>query len=398
MGVRIKDQATDTALATGDYVIVDSESEGTRKYDLGSLESRVKDLESAEESGLTNQEKSLILTLFSKAAYAEADAKSTYDTLEGLWRVVYRTITYNLTNCISSSSVTSVENGKPYSTSLSAQSGFTITTAAVTMGGTDVTASYYNNGSISIPQVTGDVVITASASKALASITATYTQSGTVYDTASLDDLKSDLVVTANYSDSTSETVTGYTLSGTLTAGTSTVTVSYGGKTATFNVTVTHYVAPPIYQLTVSDRYTYSSNDNIIGASAGNRLIHTTGSNSRLAYIMLDGVMRAGRQSLVYWLPVQAGDTYTFKLKNITYEGNTDASNKFASAFKDESDVSIIVISSIAIPSTGDGTVADQEITGTISADANLILYSWVYRAVKISYDIELYINDVRYV
>jgi len=74
----------------------------------------------------------------------------------------------------------------------------------------------------------------------LVSITAVYTQSGTVYDTSSLDDLKPDLVVTANYSDSTSETVTTYTLSGTLAVGTSTITVSYGGETASFSVTVTH--------------------------------------------------------------------------------------------------------------------------------------------------------------
>jgi hypothetical protein len=45
-------------------------------------------------------------------------------------------------------------------------------------------------------------------------------------------------VVTANYSDGTSETVTDYTLSGTLAEGTSVVTVSYGGKTDTFSVTV----------------------------------------------------------------------------------------------------------------------------------------------------------------
>lgn len=70
-------------------------------------------------------------------------------------------------------------------------------------------------------------------------ITAVYTQTGTVYDTDSLDDLKSDLVVTAYYIDETSQTVTNYTLSGTLTAGTSTITVSYGGKTDTFTVTVT---------------------------------------------------------------------------------------------------------------------------------------------------------------
>lgn len=74
----------------------------------------------------------------------------------------------------------------------------------------------------------------------LVSISAVYTQSGTVYDTASLDDLKTDLVVTANYDDGTSETVTTYTLSGTLAEGTSTITVTYSAKTTTFNVTVTH--------------------------------------------------------------------------------------------------------------------------------------------------------------
>ena len=73
----------------------------------------------------------------------------------------------------------------------------------------------------------------------LSSISAVYTQSGTVYDNASLDDLKSDLVVTAHYSDSSFETVTSYLLSGTLTAGTSTITVTYEDKTTTFNVTVT---------------------------------------------------------------------------------------------------------------------------------------------------------------
>lgn len=74
----------------------------------------------------------------------------------------------------------------------------------------------------------------------LVSISAVYTQSGTVYDDTSLDSLKNDLVVTALYSDASTEVVpsTSYTLSGTLTTGTSTVTVSYGGKTTTFTVEV----------------------------------------------------------------------------------------------------------------------------------------------------------------
>ena len=74
----------------------------------------------------------------------------------------------------------------------------------------------------------------------LSYITAVYTQSGTVYDTDSLDSLKTNLVVTAHYDNSTSAVVTNYTLSGTLTTGTSIITVTYGGKTTTFSVTVTH--------------------------------------------------------------------------------------------------------------------------------------------------------------
>lgn len=81
----------------------------------------------------------------------------------------------------------------------------------------------------------------------LVSISAVYTQSGTVYSTDSLDSLKADLVVTAHMSDSTTQTVTTYTLSGTLTVGTSTITVSYGGKTTTFNVTVTANILPTGY-------------------------------------------------------------------------------------------------------------------------------------------------------
>lgn len=77
-------------------------------------------------------------------------------------------------------------------------------------------------------------------------ITAVYTQSGVVYDTDSLNDLKADLAVTAYFADGTSEPVTAYTLSGTLEAGTSTITVSYSEKTTTITVSVT---AAPLYAL-----------------------------------------------------------------------------------------------------------------------------------------------------
>lgn len=71
-------------------------------------------------------------------------------------------------------------------------------------------------------------------------ITALFTQgSAVVYDTDSLDSLRQYLTVTAYYEDGTEGVVTTYTLRGTLEVGTSTITVSYGKKTATFDVTVT---------------------------------------------------------------------------------------------------------------------------------------------------------------
>ena len=73
----------------------------------------------------------------------------------------------------------------------------------------------------------------------LVSISAVYTQSGTVYDNQTLDSLKSDLVVTAHWDNQTTTTVTDYTLSGTLVEGISTITVAYGGMTTTFIVNVT---------------------------------------------------------------------------------------------------------------------------------------------------------------
>ena len=100
----------------------------------------------------------------------------------------------------------------------------------------------------------------------LSSISCVYTQSGTVYDTDSLDSLKADLVVTAHYSDSSTETITTYTLSGTLVSGTSTITVMYGGKTTTFDVSVNGNAfryTPDMGLLSAQDYVTTTPNANI---------------------------------------------------------------------------------------------------------------------------------------
>lgn len=93
----------------------------------------------------------------------------------------------------------------------------------------------------------------------LLSITVVFNQGSTViYDNQSLDDLKQYLTVTAHYDNGTTSSVTNYILSGTLATGTSTITVSYGGKTDTFNVTVTHAVM----QYTITNNLTNVSNSN----------------------------------------------------------------------------------------------------------------------------------------
>ena len=62
-----------------------------------------------------------------------------------------------------------------------------------------------------------------------------------INNTTPLNDLKQYLTVTGTYKDGTTKTLTSYTLSGTLTVGTSTITVSKGAKSTTFDCTVVNY-------------------------------------------------------------------------------------------------------------------------------------------------------------
>lgn len=76
-----------------------------------------------------------------------------------------RSVTYALTNAASSNTASIVNDGDSYTTTLSANSGYALSSVTVTMGGIDITDSVYNadTGAVSIPAVTGNVVITAAA-------------------------------------------------------------------------------------------------------------------------------------------------------------------------------------------------------------------------------------------
>lgn len=75
----------------------------------------------------------------------------------------YYSISKSLSHCSLSNSATSIAGGTAYASSLSANTGYTISSVVVTMGGSDITASAYIGGSISIPVVTGHITITAVA-------------------------------------------------------------------------------------------------------------------------------------------------------------------------------------------------------------------------------------------
>jgi adhesin/invasin len=75
------------------------------------------------------------------------------------------TITNTLTNVTNSNTATSVNENDSYTATLTADTGYTLDSVTVTMGGTDVTSTVYADGVISITSVTGNVVITASATQ-----------------------------------------------------------------------------------------------------------------------------------------------------------------------------------------------------------------------------------------
>lgn len=74
-------------------------------------------------------------------------------------------ITNNLTNCSNSNTATSIEENTSYTATITPNTNYAISSIAVSMGGVDITSSAVSNNTINIASVTGDIVITASATE-----------------------------------------------------------------------------------------------------------------------------------------------------------------------------------------------------------------------------------------
>lgn len=220
-------------------------------------------------TGLTDDIKQALLTCFEHVAWTDEHGQDYVDALEA---ALYPPAT------LVSISAVYTQSGTVYDTdTLDSLRDDLVVTAHYDDSSSEVVTTYTLSGTLA--EGTSTITVTyggkttsfnVTVTERLTSISAVYTQSGAVYDDATLNDLKTDLVVTAHYADSTTETVTDYTLSGTLTVGTSTITVSYGGKTTTFTVTVSKgidYTDNPLADVTWYDGYTYNSSGTMVTAA-----------------------------------------------------------------------------------------------------------------------------------
>ena len=92
----------------------------------------------------------------------DPNKKLTYCNLSKVSTTNYL-ITKNLSNCTLSNNASTVFKDESYSTTITANSGYELMNVVITMGGTDITSTALSGSTITISNVTGNIVITAQA-------------------------------------------------------------------------------------------------------------------------------------------------------------------------------------------------------------------------------------------
>lgn len=138
----------------------------------------------------------------------------------------------------------------------------------------------------------------------LTGITATYSGGDVAVGTAVT--ALTGIVVTAHYSDGSTATVTNYTLSGTIVEGENTITVTYEGMTATFTVTgVVESGGEEPEEPTTPDSEELMCDANIVLSGH-----YITQKSATYSFYILD----VKEDSNVYEIPVEAGETYALAM------------------------------------------------------------------------------------
>ena len=228
-------------------------------------------------------------------AYRAAMTNGTPETLH--W---YQTITKNLTGCTISNTASQVDYGEAYTATIAPESGKTITSVVVKMGGVDITATAYSasSGAINIAKVTGAVTITAAASTPAV----TYTVTRNLTNCASSNTANT-IAEGAAYTTTLSPTGTFKKLGA--------ITVTMGGtdisSTAVSGSTIT--IASVTGNIVITCAAEITNIIDTIGISAGTRISTSSGDNrTQSGYAAIGADKDAS--SLIH---LQSGDTLRIK-------------------------------------------------------------------------------------
>ena len=207
-----------------------------------------------------------------------------YDT------TVYYSITSNLTKCTMTGAKTVAEN-ETYSATISPVSGYTLSSIVVTMGGTNITSSAVSGGNINIAKVTGDIVITASATETPVYYTVTKNLTK-----CSISNTETSVIKGGSYAATVSAN-SGYTLDSiTVTMGGSPVTVTNGVINIT-NVTGNIVITAVAKEF---DPDAGVSADGVISEiTNGKRLSTSDGSTKDLSGYSVTGFIKADKDDVI---------------------------------------------------------------------------------------------------
>ena len=233
----------------------------------------------------------------------------------------YQSITKNITGCTISNAASQVDYGEAYTATITPESGKTLTSVVIKMGGVDITSTAYSAGSgaINIAKVTGAITITAAASAP----SVTYTITRNLTNCASSNTADS-IAEGADYTTTLTPTGTFKKLG--------TITVTMGGvdisASAVSGSTIT--IAKVTGNIVITCAAEITNIIDTVGISANTRLSASSGDNkAKPGYAAIGANMNAA--SLIH---LHAGDTLRIKGASLpaANDGNSVAAAYSATA------------------------------------------------------------------